>query len=427
MKKFLYIFLLLFLCTTPAEASGTALGAIPTTTNVYTAAQADAAFQPLDSDLTSIAALSTTSFGRGLLDDADLTAALDTVGSTRGSILERGSSAWVTITPGTSGHVFTSNGAGADPTWQAATSGAPTSAKYLTLANDGTLSAEQVVYPFPGRLRYSSTTVIQLDIYLSPFPGSWCEVNGEAVSIPQTASTSDNRITNTATDAGAALTTNTVYYAYLSNSLAPTFPSDLRLSTQVPSQRSDGIYYLGTTGDTVNWRYCGLCRTNGSTQFVDSTTQRFICSHYHKIPTVLYSSPGYNDNNAATSYTHTNTTWGAANAGTGSKIEWVNDVGNTDFIAIQVTGYAQSSSAAGECYLGIGYNSTSTAKSANLSFGTTGAPQSSQWYVLNTVGYNAADLLAYTNTGTMTVRADWVRGGSASDPAGTYITAFLKQ
>src|SRR5687767_11840600 len=38
--------------------------------------------QPLDSDLTSIAALTTTAFGRGLLDDANAAAALTTLGVT---------------------------------------------------------------------------------------------------------------------------------------------------------------------------------------------------------------------------------------------------------------------------------------------------------------------------------------------------------
>jgi hypothetical protein len=48
---------------------------------------------------------------------------LDVLGSTRGSILYRGASGWAVATPGTSTHVWTSNGAGADPSWQAAPGG----------------------------------------------------------------------------------------------------------------------------------------------------------------------------------------------------------------------------------------------------------------------------------------------------------------
>ncbi len=39
------------------------------------------------------------------------------VGSTRGSILERGASGWALVPPGTSGNVLTSNGPGADPSY----------------------------------------------------------------------------------------------------------------------------------------------------------------------------------------------------------------------------------------------------------------------------------------------------------------------
>lgn len=59
---------------------------------------------------------------------------LDTVlGSTRGAIPYRGSSGWTSASPGTSTYVWTSNGAAADPSWQAAAGGAtPTLSQVLT-------------------------------------------------------------------------------------------------------------------------------------------------------------------------------------------------------------------------------------------------------------------------------------------------------
>lgn len=51
------------------------------TTKWATDAEVAAGYQPLDSDLTSIAALSTTSHGRGLLDDADATASRTSIGA----------------------------------------------------------------------------------------------------------------------------------------------------------------------------------------------------------------------------------------------------------------------------------------------------------------------------------------------------------
>lgn len=47
---------------------------------------------------------------------------LDWVGSTRGAVLYRGAGGWAILAPGTSGYALTSNGAGADPSYQAVSS-----------------------------------------------------------------------------------------------------------------------------------------------------------------------------------------------------------------------------------------------------------------------------------------------------------------
>jgi hypothetical protein len=53
--------------------------------------------------------------------DVPIGSTLDSIGSTRGSILERGASTWGIVVPGTSGLPWVSNGAGADPAYQALT------------------------------------------------------------------------------------------------------------------------------------------------------------------------------------------------------------------------------------------------------------------------------------------------------------------
>lgn len=52
-------------------------------------------------------------------DVSELTATnvLDFIGSTRGQILYRGASSWSVLSPGTSGQLLKTNGAGADPSW----------------------------------------------------------------------------------------------------------------------------------------------------------------------------------------------------------------------------------------------------------------------------------------------------------------------
>lgn len=51
---------------------------------------------------------------------------LDGISSTRGVVLYRGASAWAALSPGTSGYVLQTNGAGADPSWVAGGGGSPT-------------------------------------------------------------------------------------------------------------------------------------------------------------------------------------------------------------------------------------------------------------------------------------------------------------
>lgn len=47
-----------------------------------------------------------------------VSAVLDLLGTTRGSVLVRGTAGWVILPPGTSGKVLTAHGAGADPTYE---------------------------------------------------------------------------------------------------------------------------------------------------------------------------------------------------------------------------------------------------------------------------------------------------------------------
>jgi len=55
--------------------------------------------------------------------DVPASGTLDVIGSTRGSILERGASTWGIVPPGTSGLPWVSNGTGADPAYQVLTGG----------------------------------------------------------------------------------------------------------------------------------------------------------------------------------------------------------------------------------------------------------------------------------------------------------------
>jgi hypothetical protein len=81
------------------------------------------------------------------------------------------------------------------------------------------------------------------------------------------------------------LSNNTLYYAYDYGS------STGELSTTVPVQHTDGS--MVKTGDASR-ALVGMIRTNGSGQFVDSDTQRFVLSYFNRSPKRVYSVLGTN-------------------------------------------------------------------------------------------------------------------------------------
>lgn len=100
-----------------AGAAPTVLGSAGTTTTVL---HGNAAGAPTFGAVSLTADVSgTLPLANGGIGDTTLSGAIDTAfGSTRGSLLYRGASGWTAVTPGTSGYVLTSNGAGADPSYQ---------------------------------------------------------------------------------------------------------------------------------------------------------------------------------------------------------------------------------------------------------------------------------------------------------------------
>ncbi len=63
-----------------------------------------------------------TSSGAGEGEELTISQVLDWLGSTQGSILYRGASAWTVLLPGTSGQALVTNGAGSNPAWATLTS-----------------------------------------------------------------------------------------------------------------------------------------------------------------------------------------------------------------------------------------------------------------------------------------------------------------
>lgn len=70
-------------------------------------------------NVTNSRVLGRVTAGSGDTEELTASQVMDFVGSTRGSVLYRGASAWSALTPGTSGYFLKSNGAGADPSYAA--------------------------------------------------------------------------------------------------------------------------------------------------------------------------------------------------------------------------------------------------------------------------------------------------------------------
>lgn len=315
-------------------------------------------------------------------------------------------------------------------------------AQYITVTNDATLSAERSLTIDAGLVGTDNTTTYNLapkDTFegrLSRTSSTQCtlagfgrgeviEIDGDSILISSLSSanldTTANLLSSTGTDSGGAMGASTLYYVYVSSPTASFAASSVRASATAPSLLN-GVYYLATSGNGAKWRFVGWTRTNGSTQFVDTETQRFVINFYNQRPLHLFSCPGYNDNNTQTSYTFTSTTWQAANGGTGSKIEWIADgMHSAEFHASGLLG-----TSGGNAFIGIGIDSTANAKVGGFANLGTFATPSLTWAETPAAGYHAADLLQRVSAGTGTFYADEVRGGSATDPRYTYIEAMIQ-
>lgn len=282
---------------------------------------------------------------------------------------------------------------------------------------------------FNARMQLDSATQISLQ----RFAGSRVSVNGEIITLDSsglTCSTTAMRIGATGTDAGAALTTNTLYYVYVSNNSATYAPRSLRCSTTAPSSYN-GIKYLATSGNGANWRFVGWVRTNGSTQFVDSDTQRFVINYYNRRDLRLLTCPGYNDNNAATTYTEAAAAnWKEVNGGTNSRISFI--ANGEDAVTPIAQLYAEPNDPAVDFWeIGIGRDAiTEVRKIASTPYATqvcSGSVTVSDAHVPSE-GFHEFLLVIHVPTATtnIVVYADSDRDGSTVDPMMTYIECVIR-
>lgn len=160
---------------------------------------------------------------------------------------------------------------------------------------------------------------VSATLTLLPYKGNRIEINRRLVLLGVgglTRDVADNLITVTGADSGAAGAVSTLYYVYVANALATFSPSSIRLSATAPGL-VNGVKYLGTTGNALNWRFVGWVQLNATPNFESSLLSRLIINYYNKIALALYANPGFVDDNATTSYTTSSATWIRVSAATG--------------------------------------------------------------------------------------------------------------
>ncbi len=279
---------------------------------------------------------------------------------------------------------------------------------------------------FPARLQADTP----LAVSLQRCQGDGIEVNGATVFVGAAGiamDVTDNLIDAAGADAGGAVAASTLYYVYVSNASATTFPSDLRASATAPSS-FNGVKYLGAAGNAANWRFVGWVRTTAGPVFEDNDTNRLVVNYYHRRPARLLLRPGYVDNNSEDSYTMSNTSWAAVNGGAGASGSYISNGEDEVSFDSSFSAFMDANAAGGG--VGIGDDTTTTAVVAQVfagggsSISTTfsGGPS---FHTTPAEGYRTVSLLAVVGSANMNLRADIVRAGGASDSAVTYLAGTV--
>lgn len=273
---------------------------------------------------------------------------------------------------------------------------------------------------FQARMVASSGTSLALE----NFNGNFVLVGTERVLVANVDDwdTGDNLIAADGTDAGGDAAVDTLYYVYVSNSSASFSATSLRGSATAPSE-VDGVLYLGTTGNALNWRFVGRIRTidagGGTVNFADSESRRFVQNHYNKIRKHLLTRPGYSDNNAQTTFNFTGASWAALNGGTSDFVEFIADGINSVELAFN----AQATSQTGA--IAIGIDTSTNPQGAAAAFTSAAITQCAIYKDTPAAGYHVANMCAVVPAGTAVIVADRGRSGANADVCMTYLKGSI--
>lgn len=177
----------------------------------------------------------------------------------------------------------------------------------------------------------------------------------------------------------------------------------------------DGV--LVRSGST-HQRYVGTFRTSAVGQTEDTESSRLVFNYYNQVPRRLYACPGYSNNSANNTYTVSSTTWVQANSGTGNKLQVV--LGDAQDVPYTVCAMADAT--AGEFYMAVGVNTTSTASViCGLRPNQSSRGLSASRMAALGAGFRTLYMITRVTAGTATVYADGTHSGG--DVPATFLVA----
>jgi hypothetical protein len=275
---------------------------------------------------------------------------------------------------------------------------------------------------FSARLK-TDLAGVSSTLTLLPYQGNRVLINRKSVTIPPTGLTvlvTANLINGSGADAGAAGVASTLYYVYVSNDRASFSPSSIRLSSVAPTL-VDGVKYLATSGNGLNWRFVGWVRLNATPQFESSDTNALIVNYYNRLQKSVFANPGYVNDNARTTYI-ANGNWAKANGGTGSAVGVISN--GEDACQMTVIGIADTDNNALVSF-GAGVDGTPPTRCGIQYIGQVSAQAAVDSETL-AEGYHTVDLYVATQpAANETVVADFARNGAAADPRGSLVQVDL--
>jgi hypothetical protein len=282
---------------------------------------------------------------------------LDTAfGSTRGGILERGAGGWTNLAPGASGYVLTSNGVGADPSYQA-----PAAA----------------TVPPAGQCRLGLTNSTTLT--LRPYSGNQITVGGTLRTIPSAG----------VTLASTGLAAATLYYVY-----AYWTGSALALEASTTTHATDTSTGLEIKSGDATRTLVGMAYVATSATFTDTASQRLVANWFNRVDRGLGSAVASVSTSSAssmelsTSYRVAFVSFSDARVNLVATGSHSNSAAWVNYFQIALDGTA----------LGSSYTQTITSSGNPFPIGFTATPTPSE-------GYHFGTLNAFTSGGSLSATA----------------------